>query len=151
MALKVVIYVLAALAVVVLVLAFVPLPGYYNVRVSVTSWTVSALIVNEYGISAVNPSVDGQSTILDFGVLGGLSGPALQATYDMTVCVGSHCTSKSASVWFPTVPILNGGQLSVTNTFTIGYVPSGTYPVTATLQVGGSTVASGSSSICVGC
>lgn len=143
---------LAVTGLVVASLLFIPLPGYYNVQVEVDSWTVSAVFVNDFGISAVNPSVTGQSTILDVGVLGGLGAPALEATFQMTVCVGSHCASKSAAEWFPTVPILNGGHLTVSNTFNIGYVPKGTYTVTAQLTQNGADVADGSATnFCVGC
>lgn len=146
MALKVVVLGLIVTGVVVASLLFIPLPGYYNVEVTVDSWTVSAFVVNDYGISSVSPQVTGQSTILDAGVLGGIGGPALEATFTMTVCVGSHCASKSAAEWFPTVPVLNGGHLTVSNSFNIGYVPTGTYTVTAQLTQSGNDVADGSSS-----
>jgi hypothetical protein len=147
--LKVVAVALVVLLLIVGVLAVVPLPGYYDVKVSVGSWELSAIIVDDFGISSVNGQTTGQSSVVDLAALG-LAPPAITAVFKMTVCVGSACTSKSANQWFPSLPVINGGQLFVTNDFALGYVPAGDQPITVTLTQSGSTVATGSGTMCVG-
>lgn len=134
-----------------LLASIVPLPGYYNVTVNVESYEVSAILVNVFGITSVQAHVAGQATLLDWGATGlGISGPALESQFVMTVCVGSHCTSKTRTEWFPTVPFVNGAQITASDSFTVGYVPAGSYSVTVTLTQSGSNVASGSTSVVVG-
>lgn len=146
-------YVIAGIVVALLTvgaLIVIPLPNQYNVKVTVVSTEVPLVIATYFQINSVDAKVSGQATVLDVGALS-LAGPALQATFSMTVCVGSQCTTASSSQWFPSVPIVNGAQVTATNTFTVGYVPGGQQHVTATLYQNGQSVASGDSSICVAC
>lgn len=132
-------------------LSFTPLPGYYNVQVTVQSYEVSFIVANDYGISSVGSNVLGQSTVIDWNALG-LQLPSLYSIYTMTVCLnpGNHCASKGSSSWFPTVPFVNGQQIFATNQFTVGYVPSGNYSISVNLVSSGSTLASGTGSVSVG-
>ena len=130
---------------------FLPLPGYYNVSVTVGTQEISLLLVNDFSITGVSGQTTGQSTILDLGTLLSLAPPALQATFTETVCVAGHCASRDASSWFTTVPVINGGHLESTNTFAIGYVPATCdATISVTLSQSGSTVATGSATMNVG-
>lgn len=149
----VIIGVLVTAVIIIGVLSFVPYPNTYNVQVSVTSSELSLLIVSDYNIVSVNGQTTGQSAILDWSAFGlGLTGPSLVSGFTMQVCVGqSHCASKSATVWFPTLPIISGQSIEATDVFTIGYVPGGNQPISVSLTDGGNQVASGTGSLCVGC
>lgn len=131
--------------------SFVPLPGYFNVNVQVTAQEIPLLIGSYFSISSVQGSVKGPATLIDWGAAS-FALPALHATFTMTVCLnpGNHCTSKSASQWFTSIPVINGASVSATNTFTLGYIPSGQYSISVTLTQSGSTVATGSGSVTVG-
>ena len=145
-----VIWVVVAIGVGVAAASFIPIPGYYNVQVDVTAQEVSLIFVNVFSISSVQAHVTGSSTLLDWGGLLGIGLPALSATFEMTVCLGAnHCTSKSATQWFPTIPIINGASVSATTQFALGYIPAGQYSISVTLTQNGGTVATGSGSICV--
>jgi hypothetical protein len=138
----------------ILVLSVVPLPNSYNVEVEVQSYEISLILANDFGISSVQGNVQGQATVIDWGILGlGIGPPAISATFVMTVCVidSSHCASKSASQWFPTVPIINGGKLTATDNFIIGYVPGQCQaPITVQLTQNGADVADGSGTVDIG-
>jgi hypothetical protein len=145
------VWAVVSLGVIIAVASFAPLPGYYDVQVSVTAGELALIFTTVFWIQSVNSHVTGQSTILDWGGLLGIGPPALTATFTMTVCLGSsHCTSKSENQWFPSIPIINGGSLTATTNFELGYIPAGNYPISVTLTQSGSSVATGSGSICVG-
>lgn len=135
----------------------VPLPSVvgYNVSVTVGFQEVSYIIQNYFSITSVQGQTNGAATLLDWG--GWFAGlntgpPALEAQFSATVCVGgTHCSTKTASQWFPTVPFINGASLSSSDTFNLAQVPGGTQQITVTLSQSGSQVASGSGSMCVGC
>ena len=136
--------------------SFVPIPGYSNVTVSVTAEEVSLVVADVFTISSVSGSTTGGSTVIDYAAASvlGISLPSVVSTFTMTVCLnpGNHCAQKSQSQWFPTVPFVNGQQLQATNSFVIGYVPSGHYSIAVTLSQSGQSVATGSASVCVpGC
>ena len=142
------------------VFSFYPNPNRFNVNVEVTSEEVALLVTTYFSISSVTGQTSGHSPYLDWvawyqsGSLAplGFAPPAINAEYKMTVCLtpGSYCASLGATQWFPSVPVINGGQVQATNHFTIGNVPSGTYTISATLFQTGSSVASGSGSVTVG-
>lgn len=116
----------------------------YDVNVTVTSWVIPYLVGEAIGISGVQASTVGSSPLID---LVAIEGSLFSATWSMTVCVGSHCLTKTAVQWFPTVP--TSIQFSQTNTFELAYVPAGPQHVTVTLSGNGMS-SSGSTSVCVG-
>ena len=127
-----------------------PLPNSFNVDVSVTTRAIALLLATDYAVTGVSGTTLGQSTLLDWGVAG-LAWGGLYTTFTMTVCVGSgHCATKSASVWFQSVPVVNGESVYATNDFKVGYVPGGEQPISVTFTGGGQT-ATGSGTMCVGC
>lgn len=147
-------YVIVGLVIVGLVVvgtALAPYPNGYDVSVAVQSYEISVVVGTVFGVSSVSGSTIGQSRILDFPALGGgFVPPVLVGSFKMTVCVGgSHCSSASSSTWFPSVPVVNGQTVTATNTFTVGYVPSGLQPITVVLTQNGQTAATGSGSVCV--
>jgi hypothetical protein len=145
--------VVVAAIITVIALAVIP-SGNYDVTINVTSQEISLVVANYFSISGVQPAGSSPAAILDLNAFGFSFGPpALNAQFEMTVCltnsVASHCTSKSANQWFPTVPFINGATLTATNSFIVPSVPPGQYSIGVTLYQSGSSVASGSGSVTV--
>jgi hypothetical protein len=140
--------------------SFVPLPDIgiqlFNSTVTVSSYEIPLAVGDAFGITSVTGHTTGGSTLIDWTALG-IGFPSIEAQFKMTVCEtpaggGPTCTSESASQWFPSIPILNGGQVTSTNSFVLGFVSPGSYGITVQLTDGGSVVATGSGSTCVpGC
>lgn len=149
MVIKAIVVSVAVALVIIGILSFTPLPGRYNVEVTVDSYELPLVLATDFGITSVTGQNIGQSTVIDWAVAG-IAPFAIDATFTMTVCVGSTCTSESSNTWFPSVPIIDGQSITATNTFKIGYVPGGEATISVTLTQSGSTVATGSGSIDVG-
>jgi hypothetical protein len=117
----------------------------------VNSYQIGVVVGTVFGISGVSGSTAGQSTILDWAAwTAGFTGFQLTASFKMTVCLnpGNYCASKSATDWFTTIPIL-GGQVTASNTFLVGYVPAGSYTISAQLLDSGQDVADGSGQVTI--
>ncbi len=133
--------------------SFVPIPGYCNVSVSVTNFELSVVVGTEFEIQSISPSVTGKATALDWGgwLPAGFAWATLGGTFTERVTVGPASTSKSETQLVPSLPYLNGAQLTATDSYSLAYVPVGQQPISVTLSEGSSVVAMGSSSLNVGC
>lgn len=144
---------LAAIAVLA-ALSFIP-TGQCNVQVDVTNLEVSLVVATYFQVTAVNPHVIGKATILDWQAWGlGFATPTLSSQFTETVQLSgpsSYSASKTQIQWLNSVPVVNGQQLTATDSFYLGYVGPGAYAVNVNLQQGGTSVASGSGSLTVGC
>ena len=99
-------------------------------------------------ISSVVTVTAGSATILDINGLGIVWFTAT-SSISLQVCAGTHCKTVDETKLFPTVPTnLNFGA---TSTVTLGYVPGGSYSVTAVLTVNGANQGSGQTTVCAGC
>jgi len=144
------------IGVVVLVASFAPLPGYYNVTVTVSSYEVGVLVGAVFGITSVSGGVSGAATVLDWGGLIAHQDSVtwgVSLSWTMNVClIGSsgaqHCDTKSTGQWFGSIPFL-GSQLTATNNFAFAYIPADSYSIQVTLTGNGQS-ASGSGSVTVG-
>lgn len=132
-----------------LILSFAPLPGYYNVAVTVDMEEVQALVVSYYQINSVNPSVTGQSTIIDWAGFGlSFTFGEITGQFKLTVCVGGTCSSATESKLLPSLPW--NTNLDVSDTLHLSYIHQGQYTVTATLYNNGAQVAQENAPLCVG-
>lgn len=133
-------------------LSVVPLPGYCNVSVTVTNSEVPVLVGEYFTISSVNPSVSGRATALDWGgwLPAGFAWATVGSQFTEKVSVGPSSTQKAETQLLPSLPT-GSSELQADDTFSLAYVPAGEQPVTVTLDAGSTVVATGSSSINVGC
>ncbi len=135
-------------------LSVLPDPGHCDVRVGVGVLDVGVFGGTVYSITSVSPGIAGQTKIIDWTALGlGLAPPAAYAQLTMTVSLSDgQSVSRYENQFVPSVPLLNGASFTASDTFTLTYVPFGSYGVNVALtQSGAGTVASGSSSLTVGC
>ncbi|MDE1821570.1 MAG: hypothetical protein KGI98_12085 [Euryarchaeota archaeon] len=148
------VWILVAVVVGVGVASVVPYPGHCDVQVTVQNSDTAILVGNVYTITGVSGQTAGQSRIIDWQAIGlGFAPPAISATLTEKVTLSNgQSVSKSANALFPSVPVLNGQPLTASDTFTLGYVPTGTYTIQAELdQSGVGQVATGSGTVTVGC
>lgn len=132
--------------------SFAPLPGYYNVSTAVTMEVTSISFLTgqiaAYGINGVSPSTTGNSAVLDWSALCFICTSFITSSLSLKVCVGTHCNTISETKFNSIADVEIG--YTVTDSVTVGYVPAGTYSVTATLYSSGSVAATGSGSVTVG-
>lgn len=142
--------VILAIVVIVLavgVLSFVP-SGSCNVTATVSMTESQFIIGSYYSVNGVSAQSTGYSSILNWGTAG-FTLPALSANIVLTVSVAGHSTSKSETKFLPTLSI--GVNQQISDTISVGYVPTGQQTVVATLTVGGAQQGSASQTIDVGC
>lgn len=134
-------------------LSVVPLPGIAgcNVQVTVGATEFSFIVGTYFAINSVSATVTGPATLLDWGAWLSVAPPALFATYSMTVTIAGHASTQSSSQLFPSVPVVNGAQLTATDTFNLGQIPQGQQGIGVSLSQSGNVVATGSGSVNVGC
>jgi hypothetical protein len=143
----VIVSILAVVAIVV-ALFFIPVPGYYDVAVTVKMTEVQSIVAVYYSVDSVSARTTGASSVIDINGLGIVWFTAT-SEISLQVCAGTHCKTVDETKLFPTVPTnLNFGA---TATVTLGYVPQGSYTVTATLTVNGANQGSGQTTVCAGC
>lgn len=144
------VWIAVAAAVAVAALSFTPLPGRYNVQVTVSTEEISLLVTTYFQINSAGARVTGSSTVLDWGAwFGGFTSPTLSATFSETVTLGGVSSTKSVTQFLPTLP--TNTNLGATDTFSLAYVPQGQQSGTVTLTENGSPVATDTFSLCVGC
>ena len=148
-------WILAAVgtALALVLLSVIPLPwlGVHecNVATTVSMTEVQVVLVSYYQVNSVSPVVSGPSTIINWAALG-FTFLQVSAQFKLTVSLSNgQSATASETKFLPSLP--TNTNLGVTDTLTIGYVPAGSYAVTATLTDNGQSVGSGSGSINVGC
>lgn len=145
----VIIVVVAAVAAI-LALSVVPYPGHWNASVTVGSEELSVVIGTYWQITSVHSAQTGQSTVLDWSTLG-FTLFQTEGQFKMVATLSNGQTSSlSGTQLFPSIPVLNGGTFSATNTLKFSQVPTGTYDVSVVLYDNGANVASGSTTMTVG-
>ena len=148
------VWVLSALAALLLVLSFAPLPGYSNATVTVESYEVGVLVGAVFGINSVNGATTGPATVIDWSGLFAHTNSVtwgVTLAWTMTVCVSgptSVCDTKSTTQWFGSVPFI-GSQVTASNSFAFAYLNDGTYSISVTLTGNGQS-ATGTGSMTVG-
>ena len=138
-------------------LVFIPIPGYYNVKV-VTTVSQTCLLACQYAVTSVNPTVNGQATVIDiwgwFGITYTIAPPCINCQYKLVATLfgtgPSSGASASASESKFVSDLVNAGTTD-TVTLSIAYVQTGNYGVAIDLYQNGVDVAHGSGNICVGC
>lgn len=141
-------------AVVVVVLLFLPLPSlgipYYNVEVQ-TTLGETCVIICSYSVQSVNPSVTGPATVVDvFGLFGiglNVAGPCINCQYKIVAELSNGQSASASESKF----VSNLFNIAYTDSLTmsIAYVYAGSYGVTVTIYLNGDNVAQGSGTLVV--
>lgn len=126
----------------------------YTVKVQ-TTISETCFIACSYSVQAVSPTVTGPSTVFsailawaDPSALG-IAGPCLNCHYQVTASLAGGPSASVGETKFVS-NLLNVGYTD-TLTLGMGFVPAGNYAVTVTVTLDGGTIATGTSSVCVGC
>lgn len=133
--------------------SFVPIPQVLgcNVSVNVGLLEVSAVFTTYFSVTSVGGQTNGGSTLINWGGLD-FAPPALSASFTLSATVAGHTGTRTGHQYFPSVPIINGGQLTASDVVNVGNIPDNTQQgISVALMQNGQTVATGSGSMGVSC
>lgn len=142
----------------VIAVLFVPVTWFgvhdYNVKVE-TTISETCFIACSYSVESVTPSVAGPASVYTYVLAWadpsalGVAGPCLDCHYQVTASLSGGPSASVGETKF----VSNLLNFDYTDSLTLGmgFVQAGDYAVTVTVTLDGGTIATGTSSLCVGC